>query len=645
MRKIRIRDVPFFTVNPTGRAYLLREGVLSDASGFVPYYRGGYRRAPQWSVHGTPYLPTIIGASQAGAIATGETPQITATLKNASTNNIQQFRFLANGTCESWGGNQYGSNQDTTRDVVKYFRYDGAEYVLGWDLDTQNLSGKHGCGLFRSMSNAGFGDLAWPVGGEVMNASGIILTASSTGGVMGKGWVRFYFTYRTNKKGISGGIEGAPDHDNKKDIELTGNNTTNKVTISNLPPGDDPGTDAIYIYRTPVVSNQAQLDFAPAYFYTGVADTAGSVDVNAIPDSDLVKRARLELNRYSFPTMKKHGKYVGNLALGAHLGHLFVCGVLHDYRVYFSGYTDNDGDAVLGEDYWQYFLNTPERDTIVSAVSGRGKMFVLGKNGLYKVNDEYTDPAMWTMQTMASLHGGVSPRALVLSGQNIFVVARGLNGEWGIWATDGYNLEPVGGEMSLLIDENTGIVDFDGQLMLVGTEAARGYIRSPYGAWGRANIPAGTVEMLGRTPTFRNNAQLLMTPTAIMYERGTYSNDETDMVVTREYVSPSPEERSEWETLFIFANKFTDDCVLKVYGAVDGGDWIPMTGTEGVTVAEKGGGIIRLGVPPALRHGRRFKVKIVAQTSVDVNIERVSLQLMEARGYPTISHGNGEGGM
>jgi len=632
--KIRVRDLPLAALNPSTRPYFLPPGVLAEAAGFTPYAGGGYRRTPQWAAHKVLTEGYVLyAASPVGPIAAGGTAQITAAVTTGAPGHVpSQIRVLADGTAAFWGGMQgYGSNQDVTRRDFRYLRYDGAEYVVGFDVDTTPLGGSWGCGLFQSRQNTS--ENAWPVGAEPMDSADVTLTPVNGGmtadGRMGRGWVRFYFAYRTAKAGAAI-VVGAPDLTNYKEVELTGGYNRNSVTIENLPAGNSPNTDQIHIYRTRVVATRSQLALEPAYYVRAVTDDIGSITIKEPSDADLVKGAVME-RTFNCPGMKQHGVFRGNLGLGVHLGHLWLHGVSYDHRIYFSGYTSHTGEVVPGEDYWNYFVATPRFDRIVAASSVKGKMFVLGRNGLYRLADDAVDPSAWVLEPVASLNGGVSPRAVMFSGSDIFLIARSVTGEWGVWATDGYNLARVGDEMSLIVNEDSALFDFGGMAMLGGTAEEVGHIRAPHGAWGRQNLPTGLpVEVCGRDDTFQSGAMLMAYPTGIYYAGAEYSEDESDYLITREYVSAIMEERTEYEKVYVYANVPGDPCTIHVSGSINGGAWVAMSAAAGVVVDTAAGGVYEVPVPPELRHGRRFSLKITVETNADLIVEGVVVQVRPA---------------
>ncbi|MBN1809998.1 MAG: hypothetical protein JW909_13100 [Planctomycetes bacterium] len=609
MKRIRIRDIPLLGLDLTLRPYFLGEGVLSAAEGFVPSPRGGYERSPQWAAFSSPPQgEEIIGASRVSSITDFDDPWITVATSKPAVNALYQYKVNQQGQWSSWGM-LFGSAQDYARDRIVYHRTGGREFTLGWDPEAY---GYH-CHLFESKYS--------PVGAEPVNQSSVTLGASSSGGALGAGYVRVYIAFY----GLVNGEPrlGAPDLDHPKTVQLTGSGNSNRITVDDLPSAVWPSTSHVYVYRTRVVADSAQLDFEPAYLAGAVSEGTSSANLTA-SDADIAGNPRLESARFDFPTMGQEEQFLPALGLSEHAGRLVAWGVGQSFRLWISGYTDADGVPVIDHNWWSHAVDTPGRDEILSMVSFRGKCFALGRCGLYRLRDESSDPSFWFWEQMALLHGA-NPSALAVVGDDVFAVARGQEGEWNVWALDGYNLKPVGDGLRAVLSEDTGVIPFDGTAMLTGQDGGS-HVLGPGGAWGKNNAPSGLTIGIGSHDDFQSGAFLLAGPDGMEYRASGYSGDESDYVITRDFLA-GPEERTEWEKVFLFASAAQDPVTLKVYGSADGGSWTLM-GTVGISA--QAGGMAAVPVPAGVRQGRRFSVRITAASAGGVTLEGITVQARPA---------------
>ena len=610
MKRMRIRDIPWTALDATSRPYFMGEGVLSAAEGFVPSAKGGYKRTPLWSLwSGAPSGEEIIGVSAIGTIADGDAPQISVATKKASANALYQRKVLSDGTWTMFGMN-FGSSQDYTRSRIVYHRTGGKEYTLGWDPDAY---GYH-CHLFESKY--------MPVGAEPMNQNGLTLTAQSSGGYMAAGWVRVYLVFRGD---FAGDIRtSAPDLVHAKTVQLTGTNNANRISVGSIPAAVWPSTTHVHLYRTRVVSDSAQLEYEPAYFAQSVL--AGTTTAEMISsDTMIAGNPQLEMGKFNFPSVGETQNFLTYLGLSEHAGRLICWGVKYAGRLWISGYTDVEGAPVLDNNWWGYGIDLPGRDTIVSAVSFRGKCFALGQSGLYRLRDEASDPSFWFWEQMAQVRGE-NALGLAVAGDEIYVTGKGIGGEWNIWALDGYNMRSVADGLRAVITKDTGVVQCSGMPLTAGDTASERYVLGERSAWGRMNAPAGTKWSIGQDASFVSGGALLATSAGIYKEGTSYSADESDYAVTREFTG-SPEERTEWEKVFVFASAASASVSLRVYGAVDGGAWVLM-GTP--VISATNGGMAEVPVPAQCRQGRRFKVKVAALTAAGVTVEGVTVQARPA---------------
>jgi hypothetical protein len=610
MKRIRIRDIPWAALDATSRPYFMSEGVLSAAEGFVPSAKGGYKRTPLWSVwSAAPSGEEIIGASAVGTIADGENPQITVATKKASANALYQRKVLSDGTWTLFGMN-FGSSQDYTRSRIVYHRMGGKEYTLGWDPDAY---GYH-CHLFESKY--------LPAGAEPMNQNGITLTAQSSGGHMGAGYVRVYLVFHGDFSGET--RTGAPDLVHAKTVHLTGTNNANRITVGSIPAAVWPGTTHVYLYRTRVVSDSAQLEYEPAYFAQSVSAGTSAADMTS-SDAQIAGNPQLETGKFNFPAVGETQKFLPYLGLSEHAGRLICWGVKYAGRMWISGYTDVDGAPEIDNNWWGYSIDLPGRDTIVSAVSFRGKCFALGLNGLYRLRDESSDPSFWYFEQMALVRGE-NVLGLAVAGDEVYVTGKGIGGDWNIWALDGYNLRPAGDGLRSVITKDTGVLQCSGLPLTTGDTASERYMLGEQAAWGRMNGPAGAKSSIGQNASFASGGALLATAAGIYKEGSTYSADESDYAITREF-SGSIEERTEWEKVFVFASVASASVTLRVYGAADGGAWVLM---GSAVISATSGGMVEIPVPAECRQGRRFRVKVAVLTAAGVTVEGVTVQARPA---------------
>ncbi len=609
----RLKDVPLIAFDGTQRPYFLKEGTLAEIAGMVPVMAGGYKRAPQWTNHWTPPTNhTIIGVSPAGAIATGGTAQITVATRESTGPALYQYKVIADGSGSTWGA-LFGGAQDTSRDKVVYHRSDGLELSLGFD---PTAYGYH-CTILHS--DYAIGHHVFAV--EPMDQNGITATPSTTGGHMASGYTRVFLVNKGTV--MAGGVSyiGAADTDNDIDVHLTGTWGVNSIALSSIPAGTWPETDKVYIYRTRVVSDSAQLPFEKAYLVKTI--NAGTTSTTLVSsDASIMKHEEMQTGKADFPGTGTASQFLDNLSFGEHLGHLVVTGVTKGYRMYISGYTDNDGVSQSdGGLWWQYDIELPGRDEIKSWVSHRGVLIVLGENGLYRLRDESADPSNWYLEQMAAIRGE-HVNAIALATDIVMIIGRGLGGEWNIWASDGYTLKPIGDSVSGFLDSSTGILAPDGMPMLIGSSTSRNYTMNQRGVWGKNNADTDVKWDAGRDSTFRSGVPMLAGPAGIYYEGSYYLADESDYAVTREF-SLALEERSEWEKVFILATKVSTNASAMIYGRVDTGSWVLM---DTITISATSGGRYEVAVPDTVRQGYRFQVKVVAADAYSFTLEGVIVQ-------------------
>jgi hypothetical protein len=293
--------------------------------------------------------------------------------------------------------------------------------------------------------------------------------------------------------------------------------------------------------------------------------------------------------------------------------------------MWISGYTDVDGAPEIDNNWWGYSIDLPGRDTIVSAVSFRGKCFALGLNGLYRLRDESSDPSFWYFEQMALVRGE-NVLGLAVAGDEVYVTGKGIGGDWNIWALDGYNLRPAGDGLRSVITKDTGVLQCSGLPLTTGDTASERYMLGEQAAWGRMNGPAGAKSSIGQNASFASGGALLATAAGIYKEGSTYSADESDYAITREF-SGSIEERTEWEKVFVFASVASASVTLRVYGAADGGAWVLM---GSAVISATSGGMVEIPVPAECRQGRRFRVKVAVLTAAGVTVEGVTVQARPA---------------
>lgn len=619
----RLRDVPFTNLDKSRKPYFLKEGVLSDVYGFTPYYTGGYRRSPVWSTHyQAPTGEVVIGCSMVGAIVPGGTPQITLATRKASANALFQYKILADGTGTPWAM-LFGSSQDYNRTRIVYHRKCGKEFTLGWDVHAYNYR----CHLFESSCT--------PVGAEPISISGITLTANSSGGSIPRGWVRVQLirtgTFATPS--VSEVRYGAPDILVKKDVQLTGAHGANSITVTNIPAATWPTTDYTFMYRTRVVADQRQLDFEPFYYCGSIA---GSATTGVITNSDtqLLEAHKLDTGKFNFPGLGTAGLFRKNLQLGEHVGRLICSGVKEDYRLYISGYDNASGLSILDDNWWGYSLDTPERTPIIGWGHAGSAMIVLCEDALLRLNDVSASPGPtvaggrsqsgWYFEKLANL-GGINVAAVTEVEGVIYILGKDADDTYNIWECDGYHLKPVGDALKSVLTSNIGLLSIDGHVVTTNGYTGR------YGEWGRLSVQAqGLSWSCGRNSTFRNGAPLAADGTRVYY-RGSTFNAGSDYVITRDFTL-MPEERSEWEKIFVFAEKISADVTLNVSARVD--DASAWTSVATLIVNATTGYVAEVNLPPSVRHGKRLQIMLRANDANDVALEGITVQ---ARAVPMLT--------
>jgi len=457
-----------------------------------------------------------------------------------------------------------------------------------------------------------------------MVQTNVTLTAQSTGGNMGAGYVRVYLAYSggVSASNTAGGILGAPDQSHHKDVHLTGTNGKNSIDVAVIPEGTWPQTTHVYFYRTRVADSQAQLDYEPAYLDSVQVDTTATISLT-MSDATLVLKQRMETGMYAFPGAMLSGKFESNLGMGSHMGRLCVWGVVYPYRLYIAGYTDVDGNPIIDNDFWQYSLDLPGRDTLLDFKSFRGMGIAIGNDGLYKIYDDDSDPAYWAWQQVASLKG-VNVACMEVINDIVMIVGRGQGGDIQIFAYDGYGeLMPIGDDMMGILDSSTGILSLDGLPLLTGGTNSQRHVMNDKEQWGKQNVPAGVNKVCGREatyPTASPNAMILATSTGLYYEGTTYSEDESDYVETREYWTDY-EEYTKWDKLWIHAVAASATPVTAtVYTSIDGADYVE---AGDITINDQNRDI----EPVSLNgvRGRRLKVKISFGTAAGCTIQGITV--------------------
>jgi hypothetical protein len=516
---------------------------------------------------------------------------------------------------------EYANNQDNTRTRVLYHRTQGREITLGWDLDTADANQKYGCALLESAVNGAH--LAEPVCVEPYNAAAVTCTPATTGGHMGAGWVRLYFGYR--------GVDyptvtryGGVDHTNYKDVLLTGTNNVNSIAITGMLAGTWEQTDRVCIYRTKVVSSQAQLPYENAYLEIIQTDATLTATGGAITDAVLITQMLCQLGKYGFPSDKQHSKFYANLGIAEHKQQPMVWGVMYPWRLYGAGYTDSDGEVDLDFAYWGYTWDMPGQDTIVCAVSVGGKFIILGEYGVYQLMDDDYDPNNWEIQQIGSLRGA-NAYGMVLSDDKGYMVVRGANGEWNIYEADVYQFRPIGDVVAGKLDSSTGLISLDGYPVCVTGANSRRYAMIPYGL-GRPNIPDATKWSLGRYSTFVSGAPLLATTAGVYYEGATYSTDGSDYVATREYID-DPVEDETADRLWVHAIKTgATSCTATVQISRDGAAYATLPKSP-ITISTTDRGVYDVGVDAANRNCKRYRVKVACTANAGIVIEGFSMQV------------------
>ena len=613
--------MPFQNMDTTISPYLLKGGVLSNAHLFIPSRKGGYETTPGFTTFASmPAGHTIIGMSKVGDISTEGAPQITIATSDPSGPALYQYMLDKTGTLTAWGM-LFGGSQDTDRDRIVYHRMGGKEYTLGWDPDAY---GYH-CHLFESRYA--------PVGAEPMDASGVSAAASTSGGQMGPGYVRIYLAFRTNVDGESASRIGAPDLTNYFDVQLTGGDMTNKVTLSGLPSAawnaSPATTDKIYVYRTRVVSASDQLDLEAAYFETSCNPGAASVDVGTRTDAELVNMPQMEL-KYDFPSVGETGKFLDNLGMTEHLGRLMVWGVKYAYRLWISGYEDKDGVAQIDENWWGYSVDLPGRDTILGVQSLHGKCVAIGQNGLYVLKDDSADPADWQWLKAAELRG-TNVNAMASTYDVIAFLAHDNHPGVSVFTFDGYTLKEVGAQVRASIDDDSRLLTVDGRLVVChDTEDEKdGLMATMDGLWGRMNRPgaptAGNTKWSpGRHADFQGGAVLLGSDDMVYYQNTTYNSAGAAKIYTRTFTG-NVEDRTEWEKIYVFYET-EGSANIKLEVSADGGAWADL-GTE-VVYGATSEGMLEYAVPASVRHARRLKARVTVDSSAWARIEGMSVQQM-----------------
>lgn len=614
----RIHDLPIVMVNTTQWPYMLGEGMVSDAAGMVPYQRGGYRRVPLWAAH---FLASAInanasfcGMSPAGPIQQGGTAQITAAV-NITGGNSTQYRILANGTGEAWGGpSQLGSAQNMPA-RVRYWRKGQKELTVGWNPVG---IGYPACMVIESRQSAG--NIAY-LGAEPMSHSGVTAAGSGTGGQLGPGWVRVYLAF-VGGCDAGNAFIGCTDHDVNIDCQLTGTGITNKITLGSIPGLGWSGTTHVYIYRTKVVGHPEQLAYETAYLEKSVVIGTAAADIGLISDAVLVTHAELEIGRYPWPYAKQNNKWLPNLGIGEYQGRLLIWGAGCSERLHISGYIDNDGAAAYDDSSWAFTVDLPGRDTIVGCASLGRKLIILGENGIYTLRDDSDLPDTWEAEQIAAIRSETVD-GFIVSGDNVFVVGRDAWGEHNIYACTGYEMKRIADPIRRIVGAHK-LINVDGAPMLAGSGDGDKRILYPQGQWGRLNAPSACQWSVGRCSTFQSGALLLGNAAGVYYEGTTYSSDESDFIDSREFILDE-EEYSEWEKVYIHAVKLgAEDVTAAVYGSADGGTWTSI-GTITIDDAERG--IYEVGLPSeTMRLARRIKIRIAFTAAQPCSVTGITIQ-------------------
>jgi len=625
----RIRDLPFRGMDRTQQPYLLADAVLSRAEGFVPSSTGGYERTPEWAAHwSAPTGYTVVGCSEVWDYS--GTKQITVALKADDDSALTQHRVIAAGTSAAWGTpTLFSTDQDLTRDRIVYHRMGNAEYTLGWDPSVSpDASKPFHCHLFRSNKDIWTSGV-FPVGVENMDQSGISVTTDPTvDGDIPLGWVRVYVTF----KGVDMDSEdsqhlqhiyGAADHiaANVIDVQVTG---ADSLYVDDLPSTSIwPNTSEVLIWRTKSVQDKEQLPYEPVYLTPSEAHLTGQSLTAS--DADIAENQQLQLGKFDFPSVGEAEQFLPNLGLTEHAGRLACWGVKYAYRLYLAGYTDNDGVPQVDQNFWAYYADLPNRDTILKFVSFRGKGYALGENGLYRLMDDDYLPSAWYFRKIADIRGA-NADAMVMAADMLWVIARGVAGTFGLYRVDGYDLFPVGGAIDAVLDSSSGVLSVDGMPFLTGTSSQR-YVMLPSGRWGRMNCITDPKWALGRDSTFHSSAPMIASAAGIYYEGATYSADGSDYIETRDYQG-LPEEYTTPDMFMLWAH--ADTVTVKSYISVDGAAYTLVK--DDISVTDTAGEVIRVPVPAPASQGRRFKFKFAAYTAKQLYVDGLVTQL--AQGPP-----------
>jgi hypothetical protein len=221
---------------------------------------------------------------------------------------------------------------------------------------------------------------------------------------------------------------------------------------------------------------------------------------------------------------------------------------------------------------------------------------------------------------------GESVDAVCPSSDGVLIAGRDADGDYNIWACDGYGLQRIGDKISVLMSGSIGIKSVDGNAMLIGSATAERHIRTRDGTWGRMNGPTSVTHIIDRDSTFPTaspGSMLMASATGISYQGTAFSVDYTDYVCARA-LFVYPEEQAEWEKVYLVASKVSGDCTCPVYARVNEGSWVLMASPVVNTTVV---GIYEIPIPDTLRHGKRFEVKIAGLTNANVNIESLIVQV------------------
>jgi hypothetical protein len=617
----RIRDLPVFRVDVTRHPYMLEGGVASDVRGLVPYQRGGFKRMPQWASH---FLASTInanaylcGLSPVGPITQGGTAQITAAV-NITGGNSTQHRIIAAGTSAAWGGPPTLAANQNMPTRVRYWRKGQKEFTVGWDATIPNF----GCHIFES--RVGTAVNMCYLGAEPVSHTGVTATAGATGGKLGAGCVRIYLAWYGGSDSGPHFI-GATDHATNLQVQVTGTANVNKITLAVLPTIAWTNSTHLYIFRTKVVGDSAQLDYEPAYFERSVVAGTATTEIGLIPDAAMTTRMQLEMGQYSWPYAKLHTQWLANLGIGEYQGRLLVWGAGYAQRLHISGYVNNDKEAALDDNSWAFDVDAPGNDTIVGVAPIGRRLLILGENGIYRLRDEDDLPDVWEMEQIARLRNE-SVDGFMMSGDNVFCVARDGYGDVNVYACDGYQLKRVGCDVARLVSVSDRLIDMDGVPMIAGAGDSDKRILYPNMVWGSMNAPAACRWTPGRYSTFRSGGLLLGTSAGVYYEGATYSSDESDYYDSREF-KLDEEEYSEWQKVYIHAVRLSaNNVTAKIYASVDGGAWTELGGSP-ITINSLERGIYELGLDTGtMRTARRIKFRVAFTAAQPAAITGITVQ-------------------